>query len=85
MADTEEIQEAVAEVVEPKPEPPKPKRVSRLPKKETPPPEPVPEESEEETPPTLVIHKKHKKAKPRKIIVITADESDVNTDDEEMP
>lgn len=34
--------------------------------------------------PDVVIHKRHKGAKPRKVIVITAD-SDANTSDEELP
>lgn len=39
---------------------------------------------EVEQQPDVVIHKRHKGAKPRKVIVITAD-SDANTSDEELP
>jgi hypothetical protein len=58
---------------------PKPKKATKksAPKVET-------QDYEVEQQPDVVIHKRHKGAKPRKVIVITAD-SDANTSDEELP
>jgi hypothetical protein len=67
------------DVVEPMPEP-TPKKTPKTKK-------PVVQEEEydvEQQLPDVVIHKRHKGAKPRKIIVVTAD-SDVDTSDEDMP
>jgi hypothetical protein len=57
----------------------KPKKATKksAPKVET-------QDYEVEQQPDVVIHKRHKGAKPRKVIVITAD-SDANTSDEELP
>ena len=65
---------------EPEPEKkPEPKKVTKK--------KPVVEQEDydvEQQLPDLVIHKRHKGAKPRKIIVVTAD-SDVDSSDEELP
>jgi len=68
---TEEV--AVEEVAKPKPKKTKPKKA-----------EVEVEDYDVEQLPDVIIHKRHKGAKPRKIIVITGD-SDANDSDEELP
>ena len=78
--ETVDIPAIEEEKKEPEPEPekkPEPKKVTKK--------KPVVEQEEydvEQQLPDLVIHKRHKGAKPRKIIVVTAD-SDVDSSDEE--
>ena len=76
----ESIEQEQEDVVEPAVEEPK----KKAPKTKK---QPVVQEEEydvENQLPDVVIHKKHKGARPRKIIVVTAD-SDVDSSDEEMP
>jgi hypothetical protein len=74
----ETIEQEQEDVVEPQPEPQPKKKTAK---------KPVVQEEEydvENQLPDVVIHKRHKGAKPRKIIVITGD-SDADSSDEEMP
>ena len=71
----QEEEEQQEEVVEEKPK--KPKTKKSAPKVET-------EDYDVEQQPDVIIHKRHKGAKPRKIIVITGD-SDADESDEELP
>lgn len=75
---------------EPKPDPEPVADEESKSETETPEPKPTPkkkpakEEYDVEQEPDVVIHKRHKGAKPRKIIVITGD-SDLDEEDEKMP
>jgi hypothetical protein len=71
-----EPEESKSETETPEPEPTKPTKPTK--------PKPVKEEYDVEQEPDVVIHKRHKGAKPRKIIVITGD-SDLDEEDEKMP
>jgi hypothetical protein len=80
----EPVEESIEQedVVEPQPEPESQPQPKKKPAKK-----PVVQEEEydvENQLPDVVIHKRHKGAKPRKIIVITGD-SDADSSDEEMP
>ena len=78
----ESIEQEQEDIVEPTPAVEEPKKKAPKTKKQ-----PIVQEEEydvENQLPDVVIHKRHKGAKPRKIIVVTAD-SDVDSSDEEMP
>lgn len=70
-------EEQQEEQVEEKPKPAKKQPTKKTPKVEV-------EDYDVEQQPDVVIHKRHKGAKPRKIIVITGD-SDADESDEELP
>lgn len=75
------VEEEEHEEVEEEEPPPKPKAK----KAKAPPKKPVEvEEYDVSSAPDIVIHKKHKGAKPRKLIIITGD-SDIDASDEELP